>query len=381
MNESVARESSNQSPPILSGFCYTRSEAITARNQNRLLSLHVETNSSCNLQCSYCCFGCGPGSGEETDFSLLQRLVLQAQELGAQSIVISGGGEPLLYSRFRDLVSFINTMGMQPVIFSNAVMITPEVATFLHQQNASVMAKLDSFHPATQDYLAGTPGAYVAIQAGLHNLLEAGFSEIDDPLRLRLGISLVLNKINIEEIDDLWHFCRRHSIYPYLEIMAPTGRARELPVTSYLTYDEICRSKLHLRSIDRDHYGYCPVPSSPMHFSRCVQFLYSLYVTITGDVRPGSTIKIDASPFFFRGDAYLYNAFRHPLREIYFAEPFCFLRFSDLINERCAQGGTYGEPCMGCRGYSYNVCANRGMNPYDALGGGLETCFGEVANT
>jgi MoaA/NifB/PqqE/SkfB family radical SAM enzyme len=91
---------------------------------------------------------------------------------------------------------------------------TGELAEYLYKHNASVMGKLDSLKPEVQDYIAGREGAFRDIKNGLENLIKAGFSKPAEPGKLRLGISFVSNKMNLEEIEDIWHFCRQNNIFP-----------------------------------------------------------------------------------------------------------------------------------------------------------------------
>ncbi|HNW38114.1 MAG TPA: radical SAM protein, partial [Methanosarcina vacuolata] len=96
-------------------------------------------------------------------------------------MVVIGGGEPTLYPSFRDLITYIDSLEIIPVIFSNTVLMTEELAGFLYKHNASVMGKLDSLKPEVQDYLAGRAGASEDIRKGLRNLLKAGFSKPTGP--------------------------------------------------------------------------------------------------------------------------------------------------------------------------------------------------------
>ena len=43
-----------KAPPILVGYTYAPYHAYNARDENKLLAIRVETNTSCNLHCRYC---------------------------------------------------------------------------------------------------------------------------------------------------------------------------------------------------------------------------------------------------------------------------------------------------------------------------------------
>jgi MoaA/NifB/PqqE/SkfB family radical SAM enzyme len=221
-------------PPILLGYTYDPQDAYRARDENRLLAIRLETNRSCNLRCRYCYAQSGGDVTAEADLHVLQNTISQAAALGAQSIVVIGGGEPTLHRHFRSLIAFIHDHGLIPMVFTNTVKVTADLARFLHEHNASLMGKCDSLQAPVQDYLAGRDGAFEKIQAGLGHLIDAGFTDVQDPHRLRLGLSFVSCRMNLPEMEEIWHYCRRQSIFPNMEVLTPTGRARATLYDQYL---------------------------------------------------------------------------------------------------------------------------------------------------
>jgi MoaA/NifB/PqqE/SkfB family radical SAM enzyme len=353
-------------PPILIGYTYEAPEAYAARDQRRLLSIRIETNASCNLRCRYCYAESG-GAASEADLFMLKDCIIQAQALGIKSVVVIGGGEPTMYSHFRELIAFIDSLNIIPMIFTNGILIDRELARFLYDHHASVMGKLDSLRPEVQDYLAGVPGATTTIRKGLRFLAEAGFTETADSRCLRMGISFVSNRMNVEEIKALWHFCRRNNMFPNMEILTPTGRAREQLAEAGLTKEEVQRYKKAVLKMDQEIFGYNWLPYTPLPGSGCLQHFYSMYITLQGDVRPCAPVKFDQHPAFHQHGAYPYNLHRATLREIYDAQPFQIARTIDgHLEGKCCKCSHLDE-CIGCRGYAYSVGVNKGMAPLDAL--------------
>jgi len=115
-------------PPELRGYMYGAQEAHEARKLNRLLAIRLETNKSCNLRCRYCYAQSGEDSVKVADFDVLKRIVSEAKELGIRSVVVIGGGEPTLYPNLKELVAYIDSLGIIPMIFSNTVLMTEELA-------------------------------------------------------------------------------------------------------------------------------------------------------------------------------------------------------------------------------------------------------------
>lgn len=362
-------------PPVLRGYMYGAQEAHEARNLNRLLAIRLETNKSCNLRCRYCYAQSGEDSAKIVDFNILRRTVFEAKELGIKSVVVIGGGEPTLHPNFRELIEYIDSLGIIPMLFSNTILMTEELAEFLYEHNASVMGKLDSLNPEVQDYLAGREGASWEIRKGLENLLKAGFSKPAEPGKLRMGVSFVSNKMNLEEIEEIWHFCRQNNIFPNMEILTPTGRANDELEDKLLTPEEIKEYKLRLLEIDREYYGYDWLPYTPITASGCLQHLYSLYINIEGNVRPCAPTKLDEHPALKPNGEYPYNINKMSLREIYDSDLFTYVRNIDKVLEGRCGNCEHKEECIGCRGYAYSVGINKGIDPLKALRMECQQCF------
>jgi len=367
------------SPPILAGYTYRPEDAYAARDAGRLLTIRLETNRSCNLSCRYCYAESGQNLQDENDYETLCDVIRQANDLGVKSVVVIGGGEPTLYPRFRALISFIHSLGILPMIFTNCLRVTKDLAEFLYERNVTVMGKLDSLKPDVQDFLAGQDGAYDRIHRGLDNLLEAGFGEPEDPRELRLGASFVSCRMNLAEIADIWHFCRQRNIFPNMEVLTPTGRANETLPDQGLDTDEIMDYKLKMLDIDRTHYGYDWLPYTPLAGSGCLQHLYSLYITIDGNVRPCAPTKFDEHPDLQENGVYPHNVRRNSLADIFHSDLFQFVRHIDEHLQGRCRGCPHLNQCIGCRGYAYSVGVNEGKSPREALSMGCLQCNKEQA--
>ena len=362
-------------PPILVGYTYDPQDAYRARDENRLLAIRLETNRSCNLRCRYCYAESGEQLENELSAKTLADVVSQAKEMGLHSVVVIGGGEPAIHPQFRELISFIHSLNIIPIIFTNTMTMSKELAKFLYANNASVMGKLDSLRSEQQDFMAGHRGAFGRIQRGLKNLIEAGFTQMEDLHRLRLGVSCVTNRLNLAEIEQIWHFCRQQNIFPNLEVLTPTGRAKKQLTDCFITQEEIKDYKLRLLEIDRSCYGYDWLPYTPLPGSGCLQHLYSLYVTIEGNVRPCAPTKFDENPALQHCGIYPHNILRRPLREIYDDSLFQYVRNIDRHLDGKCHNCEYLSECIGCRGYAYSVGVNEGKDPYAALRAGCFQCF------
>lgn len=353
------------SPPRLSGYTYLGPEARAARDHNRILSLWLETSGVCNLRCKYCVRGRDRG---EADVTLLKELAVQAQGMGCRSIIFSGNsGEPLMFSGLREMVAYVDSLRMIPVVVTNAVFAFKDIAEFLYAHNASVIVKCDSLRAEIQDALAGEAGTFLLMRQGLENLIDAGFTAAHGTRRL--GATFTVTGSNISEAEDFWRFCRGNGIFPLVKMMGEgTQRLGILP-------QDIMRLKIRLYSLDREEYGYSWNAFSPLPGSACMRYLSSMYVTLAGNVRPCPRTALEEHADFCKEGAYPLNVARKSLSEIYYSGPMYYCRHIDSFLGGKCRDCVYIDQCLGCRGNAYVDGVRSGMGPLHALAAECKYCF------
>jgi radical SAM protein with 4Fe4S-binding SPASM domain len=283
-----------------------------------------------------------------------QDVVKQIRELEAVSVVIIGAGEPTIQPDFRELVSFIASSNLIPVVFTNGTGLDKDMVRFLFDHNASVMLKMDCLNPRTQDMLAGVHGASEVIQGALDVLLNSGFPAREKQ-ELRLGISFVSTLPNLDDIPDLWKFCRKNWIYPNHELLILRGRGQENMGLLQPNIEQTAELKTELLRIDSS-FGYSWVPYKPLTGWGCLQVLYSVYVACDGAVRPCADIDI---PYF--------NIRQQRIREILESEFFQLVRnISGHLRGKCKHC-EFNSECIGCRGGAFANATLRGETPASAV--------------
>jgi MoaA/NifB/PqqE/SkfB family radical SAM enzyme len=199
--------------PILVGYNYSPKRARKARERGRLLAMRAETSLMCNLACRYCNGTSGTPPPGEISFETIKDVIAQTKDLGAESVIVIGGGEPTIYSFFQDLISYINDLNMIPVVITNTMTMSKSLAEFLFKSNCSIITKIDSLQEKRQDFLAGIKGAYKKIHEGIKFLQNAGFNG-GDPKNLRLAASFVTTSLTLDETPDIWRYCRENHCCP-----------------------------------------------------------------------------------------------------------------------------------------------------------------------
>lgn len=359
-------------PPILAGYNFSPEKARGAREQGRLLSMRTETSLVCNIQCRYCNGTSGTAPPGEISLGTIKDVISQVKELGGESVVVIGGGEPTIYPHFRELIHYIAEKEMTPVVITNTTTMSSDMAKFLYNENASVLTKLDSLNETRQDFLAAKEGTYQRIRKGLDNLMEVYTDGADgadgiggtgdrgnaggNPLRLRVGVSFVTTSLTLDETPDIWKFCREHNLYPNQEALVPRGRALAELSDLTPTIKQLNDVKRKLLEIDEKEYGYTWLVHAPLTGNGCFQHLYSIYLTSKGYIRPCADVDIEE-----------FNVKDMNIKEI-LATPFFQMaqHIEDYLQGKCGGCG-HVKDCIGCRGIAFSTGINEGLGIYEAI--------------
>jgi len=134
----------------------------------------IDLTYRCNNYCRHCWLITpdrgGTGAGE---LSLQEwiSLIDQARAEGTREWSISGG-EPLLRSDFAELISYIKSKSMYCSVFTNGMLITPEIARLL--KGCDLQVSLYGATADVYDHVTRHPGGYDRMMQGVARLREAG---------------------------------------------------------------------------------------------------------------------------------------------------------------------------------------------------------------
>jgi radical SAM protein with 4Fe4S-binding SPASM domain len=343
-------------PPTLCGYNFSHGQARAARDKGRLLSMRLETNYACNLNCIYCNRTEGGRPKREIAFNKIKTIISEAKKLGARSIVVIGGGEPTIYRHFRPLIRFINHKNMIPVVITNGTKLAVDMCLFLYKENASVLFKLDSLNERIQDRLSGKNGTSKLIKKGIENLMTVYSPRNNRKGVLRCGASFVVTKLNYRDIPAIWSFCRDNNLYPNLEELIPRGNTLKRLDKLWLRRKELYELKKGLLRLDRTTYGYDWLVHAPLPGHGCLQPYYSVYISSDGYARPCADIEIR-----------LHNIANMKIKSIMKTPFFNYARnIEKYLKGKCGSC-IHSTLCIGCRGRAFSVGIKEGFDVYQAL--------------
>jgi MoaA/NifB/PqqE/SkfB family radical SAM enzyme len=88
----------------------------------RPISLQVALTSRCNLKCSFCS-NANREQHEDLPIDKLQDLLIELSSLGLKTVEWTGGGEPLLYKQFEDVVRLASGLILQQGLITNGLLL------------------------------------------------------------------------------------------------------------------------------------------------------------------------------------------------------------------------------------------------------------------
>ncbi len=110
-------------------------ELLESISKGIIIPIHIQfmPTNKCNLNCSYC--SC---SRRDKDLAMrfedAKRIIDICAELGTKAVTITGGGEPLCYPYFDELVSYFVSRNIQIGLITNGIL--------LHKSKADTLQKL-----------------------------------------------------------------------------------------------------------------------------------------------------------------------------------------------------------------------------------------------
>lgn len=104
--------------------------------RSQLHTVNLEITERCPLRCPFCSYDFSAGSGADMDRGLYSQLIAQARQLGAETLLLSGG-EPTMHPGLFDMISEAASLGFSVGLSSSGVRIDDDFALRLRQAGLS----------------------------------------------------------------------------------------------------------------------------------------------------------------------------------------------------------------------------------------------------
>lgn len=143
----------------------------------RLKTLDVELTERCNNNCIHCNINLPRGDPDarsrEMVTETLSKILTEAADLGCLKVRFTGG-EPLIRPDFAELYHYARKLGLRVLIFTNATLITPELADLWGEIPPLERIEVTIYGMSARscDAVTGIKGSYRAMMHGINLLLE-----------------------------------------------------------------------------------------------------------------------------------------------------------------------------------------------------------------
>ena len=121
---------------------------------------------------------------------------------GVQVVLLSGG-EPLMHPRILDLIDHAATVGLRPVLSTNGMGITPEIAARLAKSGVGYVGISLDGGRETHNAFRCSEGAYDGALTGIRNCRAAG---------LKVGLRFTLTRANQDELPAVFDLLEREKL-------------------------------------------------------------------------------------------------------------------------------------------------------------------------
>ena len=139
--------------------------------------LDLELTERCNNNCIHCCINLPANDlraqRKELSSEEIKNILKEAASLGCLTVKFTGG-EPLLRKDFEDIYLFSRRLGLRVLLFTNATLITPRLASLFRKVPPLKRIEVTVYGMKKSSYEAVTrvPGSFEAAWRGIYLLLK-----------------------------------------------------------------------------------------------------------------------------------------------------------------------------------------------------------------
>ncbi|WP_346355790.1 putative heme d1 biosynthesis radical SAM protein NirJ2 [Azotosporobacter soli] len=185
------------------------------------------TTQACNMSCVHCYRDAGTRREDELTTEEGKKLLDEMAKAGFKIVILSGG-EPLMREDIYELITHATKVGLRPVLGTNGVLITPDVARRLKEAGLGAAGiSVDSCDKEKHNWFRQAEGVWEKTMAGIAACKEAG---------LRFQIHTTVMNWNEPEITDITDLAvELGAMAHHVFFLVPTGRGKDIEETTLKT--------------------------------------------------------------------------------------------------------------------------------------------------
>jgi MoaA/NifB/PqqE/SkfB family radical SAM enzyme len=222
-------------------------------NVLNLKSIRWDIAQRCNLNCKHCHTGDHRANNYyETTTEEAKRIIDMLYREGVDNVGLLGG-EPLIRRDISELISYMYDKGMKVTINTNGLLLTERLLTFLFNNNCTIIVSIDGANQASHEFLRGK-GTF---DKTINKILLATSLKRRLGAHSPVGLSVVLNQQNKNELNDFFHLAQELDVdILSMQAVYRTGNAEQFWDLLSLSSDEILALGEEYLMIIRDKYNF-----------------------------------------------------------------------------------------------------------------------------
>lgn len=182
----------------------------------------------CNYRCKKC-FTWASSRKIKNPLTLeeLFSLIRQGKRLGAKVVAILGEGEPLFYKHAMEIIAYIDSLKMIPLISTNGSLLTKEMTDFLFKHNTTIVVSLDTLDEKKYNEYCGGEANFVKLLENIayaRRLYSQRIYKKNHYKVYQFAIHMTVTADNSKNIPDIMEFCGE-DIYFDCQPLAKVGEA------------------------------------------------------------------------------------------------------------------------------------------------------------
>ncbi len=173
-----------------------------------------------------------PVEGTPLSLAEMKTLISDAAALGAKVLALSGEGEPLFSTQFREVVAFAHAAGLIPFIATNGRLLDERRAAFLAENGATVTISLDTLEREQYEAYCGVNNSFGAVMKNIEiakHIFGALIGEESGFRVLRCGLHTIVHSENVGEVERLRDFAGDELFFSVGTVAAGLNNGLKLP--------------------------------------------------------------------------------------------------------------------------------------------------------
>ncbi len=169
------------------------------------VSVVIHPTNACNAKCPMCRYADLRAANESIPLDVLMRAIRDLGEMGTKSIVISGGGEPIIYNGLSEVIEVASSLGIKIGLVTNFIRVSEKLMKAIVDNLSWIRISVNAATAETYKLVQGMePKVFPKLIENIRTLVE---QRNERHAKLIIGASCIVQKGNCREVGDFLDLC------------------------------------------------------------------------------------------------------------------------------------------------------------------------------